>query len=189
MMRIMLAMLRKSMCEKSAMFLQVLIFVFTCCGGSPTIIPKPWGAVLPKDELPSVARPCSRSFPDGLTGYWVPSREVLNPLEDELVLLIPRMLPPKKGGTIARVPSEYRLQYMGFYRQERKVVYVSAFPSYVLEMFPNASDWTQGYVRVCDAGADAFGLVYDIQSRHIDTLDIDGEMDVGPRIDISKLQQ
>lgn len=168
--------------------LQFSLMGAALCSFKPSSSTEVWGVVLPQSEAAVVKTHCSRSFPSGLSGYWAPSDRELVPLEQKLKQLIPKAIPPRRNQEGERDPLGYRLQYIGYYRNNLRVIYINAFDESFADMPGFEFHWTRHYAWICDAGSDTFGIVYVPETGLFDTLDVDGEMDVGPRIDISTLQ-
>ncbi|WP_427851842.1 hypothetical protein [Stenotrophomonas acidaminiphila] len=97
---------------------------------------------------------CSRDSParqpDGVSGYWAPSRAQIDALESRLQQLQP---------TIAE-PARSNRQYVGFIARGRQLIYINAFtlPDH------DKTNPAREAVRVCDGGAAFWGAVYDPQT-------------------------
>ncbi|KRG85456.1 hypothetical protein [Stenotrophomonas acidaminiphila] len=97
---------------------------------------------------------CSRDSParqpDGISGYWAPSRAQIDALESRLQQLQPTIAEPTRSGR----------QYVGFIAGGRQLIYINAFtlPDH------DKTNPAREAVRVCDGGAAFWGAVYDPQT-------------------------
>jgi len=113
------------------------------------------GVVMSRDAAASVAATCSRPFPSGLTGYWVPLPSDLARLETTLAGYLDERIPFEQRPRTPTVP--ILRQYVGMYRSGRKVIYVNGFNGDPVPQLP----WRTELLRVCDGGPTNFGLVFD----------------------------
>lgn len=131
------------------------------------------GVVLGRDAVAALSNPCSRGFPVGLTGYWVPTAGALRDLESRLPQSLARDVP-----VLSRPLNVKRIviwrQYVGLYRSGVRVIYVSGMPSDSLERHQVL--WRRGHLHVCGGGALHFGIVYDTATKQFDSFEGNGPM-------------
>jgi hypothetical protein len=126
----------------------------------------PW-TVLEGPQAEKLREPCSREFPEGLTGRWTPTAKDVAEPEAALTELINAEF-RKRPWMSSQGP--YLRQYAGFERGGRKVVYVNAVA--------DANDsWRTKAVDICDGGAIAFGAVFDPMAHRFDWFQTNGPYD------------
>ena len=119
---------------------------------------RPW-TVLPESEVRALRQPCSRDFPEGLTGYWAPGKADLVDVERQIDALVARELAAQYGDADDEQDRlRYRRQYVGFERAGQRVIYVNAVAA-------GSHSWRRHTVNICDGSVISFGAVYD-PTRH-----------------------
>jgi hypothetical protein len=134
--------------------------------------------VLPQTEAQKLARPCSREFPPGLTGFWTPEARDVAAAESALPAAIDEAFRSRPPGHDVWRPNHYHRQYAGFLRAGRRVIYVNAvghesgeeFPSFM----PDELD-TRAHM-ICDGGEITFGAVFDPQRGGFDSFAFNGAL-------------
>lgn len=123
----------------------------------------PW-TVLEGPQAEMLRQPCSREFPEDLTGHWTPTdRDVAEP-EVAFAELVKEEF-QKRPWMTSQAP--YLRQYAGFERGGRKVIYVNATAD-------AGGSWRTDAVNICDGGAMTFGAVFDPLKHRFDWFQTNG---------------
>jgi len=132
--------------------------------------------VVSRSAARDMTRPCSRRFPEELTGYWRPGHDDIARAERALPRAIDIAYAElRASGENARRPEPYWRQYAGFFRGGKRVVYVHA----IGDPFPEEG-WPSDYIRVCDGWISSFGAVYDPAADAFDSLEFNGSLPIPP---------
>jgi hypothetical protein len=131
---------------------------------------KEW-VVLPEKEALKLTRPCSRSFPPGLSGYWALSEKDVERAETRFEEALNRTLKRVSKEDREGSPGRWYAQYAGFFRHGHKVIYVNAVGQGILE-----SGWRQRAVTICDGGLTSFGAVLDLDRDAVDSFEFNGTL-------------
>jgi hypothetical protein len=148
------------------------LVVLAACAGkkSASMSGKNW-VVLPEKEALVLTRPCSRSFPPNLTGYWSLGQRDIERAEqrfgEALRRELARLLDEDREGS----PGLWYAQYAGFFRNGRKVIYVNAVGAAAVD-----GQWRNRAIRICDGGLISFGAVLDLDRDAVDSFEFDGTM-------------
>ncbi len=140
-------------------------------GGAPGPAPATGPAdavVMPASAIPQLLAQCSRDAPDAGQGTWSPSWADVAALEAAL----PAALAASSMGKALQSPTPpegWRRQYVGYVRNDRRLVYGNFYPS--RDEIPN---WRTEPVIVCDGGPAFFGVEYDARARRILRVDFNG---------------
>jgi hypothetical protein len=128
-------------------------------GGLQGLIANPQTASL-------VLRQCSRATPDSskVTGYWTPTNQHLQALEDALPDYV------KQQHATLKDLASYRRVYVGMIYEGRRVVYVDF--AYQNE---RKDDWAENLRTGCDGGNRYFGVEFDVDTREFSNLLMNGE--------------
>lgn len=130
--------------------------------------------ILPRQEAEEMRQPCSRPFPDGLSGWWEPTKAEIERAEkklpDAIDAAFARLQRPEDR---RRRPNHYYRQYAGFYRNGKRLIYVNAFTDYPMEDRVG-KEWRTKYVWMCDSGTSTFGAVYDLEKDAFDSFVFSG---------------
>jgi hypothetical protein len=130
------------------------VLTVVACKGEPAY------TVLSTSEAAKLRRPCSRTFPSDLKGFWSPSRRDLEAPEQAIDAAVAEQL--GRLTTEAKlVPPKYKRQYAGFERAGRGVIYVNAVSEDAISKEARPSAWKETAVRICDGGIASFGAVFD----------------------------
>lgn len=139
--------------------------------------------VLSSADVDVLRRPCSRDFPEGLTGYWAPTARDLDGPERLLGGVVQREL-ERVGPGRGPAPEAYHRQYVGFERGGRRVIYLNAVAKDRVSDEP-LLPWSSRAVMMCDGGVSSFGAVYDPSSDRFDWFQFNGPLprgqELGPR--------
>ena len=125
-------------------------------------------AILSAEEAKNVVNVCSRSRPEGMSGFFAPSEEEVLEAEGRLIDYLEDAAPP----AIAKRADLYHRQYVGLLFEGRRKLYVNAF----LDPFGRARRWRTQFVKICGGGEDAWGLVYDIEKRAFSSLEVNADL-------------
>lgn len=157
----------------------VLVGALGAPGETPAV-GKPW-AILPVGETKAVlSHQCSRSAPEPGEPFWSPTPAQVEELDKRL----PDYLRQQKQGAHAEHLSKYLRQYVGFTGKGRKLIYLNAFPTEMVDMLCRSgvktgsgdcrNPWRTQGVFVCDGGDDFWGVEYDPESKAFSGLDFNG---------------
>jgi len=140
---------------------------------------KPW-AILPVAESKSALMQCSRVSPGPGEPYWSPTPAQIEELEKRLPSYLRQQ---KHAGHADKLPS-YLRQYAGFTRKGRKLIYLNAFPTEMVDMLCRSgvkaasgdcrNHWRVEGIFVCDGGDDFWGVEYDPESKMFSGLGFNG---------------
>jgi hypothetical protein len=132
--------------------------------------------VLSKDAGNELTRPCSRSFPPGLTGSWPPAAKDLEGAERALPSAIAAAFSALRGGAEKPTPpARYFRQYVGFWRAGKHVLYVNGLGLSAADG-DVAQDWREHAQRLCDGGIQSFGAVYEVETGVFDSFQFNGSL-------------
>jgi len=151
----------------------ILAAMAMACGKKRTSPPasterQDW-VVLPEKEALALTRPCSRSFPPDLSGYWTPGEKDVERAETRFQEALNRTLRRASKEDREGSPGRWYAQYAGFFRNGHKVIYVNA----VGQGIPG-SEWRQRVVTICDGGLMSFGAVLDLDRDAVDSFEFNG---------------
>ena len=143
------------------------------------------GALNPRDSTilapeagKDLLHQCSRAVPTGARVAWRP--------KEEQIAILETMLPAALHVVTStfRMPyrstTEFRRQYVGIARANRKLIYMNAFPRDVGNPAPDgppsgrAFDWRRQPVVVCDGGPAFFGVEYDPATKRFNHFEFNG---------------
>jgi hypothetical protein len=132
----------------------------------PQLDPKD-GAIFPETKARDLLHQCSRRVPGPVQGTWTPTAAQIAELEARLPGALDDVL-ARRGDSRKRSPDFLR-QYGGFIVGGRKIIYMNAFPRFLLgdekssydERHKPVPDWRGAMKGVCDGGPDFFGVEYD----------------------------
>jgi hypothetical protein len=140
---------------------------------------KPW-AILPVGESKPALMQCSRVSPGPSAPFWSPTPAQVEELEKRL----PSYLRQQKHAEHSDYLSSYLRQYVGFTRKGRKLIYLNAFTTNVLDTFCRdgfkafpgdcRNHWRSHAFTVCDGGDHFWGVEYDPESKTFSGLDFNG---------------
>jgi hypothetical protein len=118
------------------------------------------GIILPAQSLDQELHPCSRSLPQGaaIPNPIVPAQ--LISLEHLLPAYVADHPPQEMPSILMRLPT-YNRRYSGLLREGRPAIYVSLVDSALYE----SRGWRQANWTLCNGGAKAFGVEFDIQDQ------------------------
>ena len=156
----------------------VLVGALSAPGETPAV-GKPW-AILPVGESKSALMQCSRTSPGPSAPFWSPVPAQVEELEKRL----PAYLRQQKHAAHADHFAKYLRQYVGFTRKGRKLIYLNAFSTNVLDMLCRSgakagpgdcrNQWRTEGLFVCDGGDDFWGVEYDPESKTFSGLNFNG---------------
>lgn|GEM_PF-501660 len=140
--------------------------VVTPASALPSLDPKD-GAVFPEAKARDLLHQCSRGVPGPVQGTWTPSAAQIAELEARLPGALDDVL--AKRGDSRKRSRDFLRQYGGFIVGGRKIIYMNAFPRFLLrdeksayaDRHRSVPDWRSVMEGVCDGGPDFFGVEYD----------------------------
>jgi hypothetical protein len=136
---------------------------------SDPIVVSDRAVILTCDQARRLVKQCSRTGPENVTDFWMPSLVEIDSLEKAL----PRFIADKSG--LRKPISAYCRQYVGLIVNGRKLIYVNALLASEFEnREADAIDWRKEPVTVCDGGADAWGVEFDVSSRRFEHFAVNG---------------
>lgn len=122
--------------------------------------------VLPPYPGAALLRQCSRSTPEGATGYWKPTRRDIAELEKHLV----PFLKSTPAGSAALPLTNYHRQYVGFVKDGKRYIYGNFYtPS------PDFKNEASRPIVVCYGGKHFWDVVYSIETESFNDLQFNGE--------------
>lgn len=77
-----------------------------------------------------------------------------------------------ESGKPLKIGDNNSLQYIGLVADDRKLIYINAFPSSRLK--DKTVTWKEKAVMVCDGGPDYWGVVYDTKTENFFDLAFNG---------------
>lgn len=130
--------------------------------------PVPW-TVLSGAEAVALQETCSRPFPKGLYGEWLPHEEDILMAELRLDAAIDAAYGRGTAGRPAF--SLYRRQYAGYWRDGLRVLYINA-------VAPDAASgkWRTKAVMICDGGMITYGALFDLNRQAFDFFFFNGHL-------------
>jgi hypothetical protein len=132
-------------------------------GGTGAAPARSW-TVLEGGAAERLREPCSREFPEGLTGHWTPGARDVAEAEAALDGLMTEEFQKRPW---MKPQGDYLRQYGGFERRGQRVIYVNAAA--------NGTDtWRSAAIDVCDGGAMSFGAVFDLTTHRFDWFQTNG---------------
>lgn len=123
-------------------------------------------------EAPALFKQCSRIVPVREGEFWLPTREQIDVLEDNL----PKYLETVQFsslGTQTRTRS-YRGQHVGFVRAGTRYIYASYYDAEFVKRFPKLLDGK--VLIICDGGSSSWGIVYNPTTGKFTELELNGYM-------------
>ena len=124
---------------------------------------RPW-TLLPESQTAELRTPCSRDFPEGLTGYWSPKDSEIAEVEQKIGAFVTQELIDRGGD---HSPLNYRRQYAGFERSGKRVIYINGHADWF-------DSWRTTVVNICDGTVISFGAVYDPAEHRFDWFQFNG---------------
>jgi hypothetical protein len=145
----------------------------------PPLDPKD-GAIFPEARAKDLLNQCSRAAPGPVEGTWAPSARQIKELEARLPEALDNVF-AKRGGYKNR-SRDFLRQYAGFIVHGRKIVYMNAFPRWLLgeekSFFDQRKilppDWRSKAQGVCDGGPAFFGVEYDPATKTFSHFEFNG---------------
>jgi hypothetical protein len=141
------------------------------------------GALVASEKYSEFLEPCSREGPKHVLGTWQPTAAQIADLEARLPKTFFEVgtREAKSQGIELPDPSDYYRQYIGLIAGDRRVIYVNAFGSFVVEGTKArkraglpSGDWRTGVSWVCDDGIGGFGVEYDPFAKEFRNFEFDG---------------
>jgi hypothetical protein len=132
--------------------------------------------VLDGQHARTVLRQCSRPSPETFTGTWELSESDIKELEVNLprVQHLKSTLCCNKAARVKDVRDYYR-QYVGIVVGNRKVIYINAFASGLLDVTGRKNRWRSEPMLACDGGSAFWGAIYDPETKTFSDLAFNGE--------------
>jgi hypothetical protein len=145
-------------------FLSVVLFAAACNG-----FEAPWTR-LSGAEAAALRDTCSRPFPGGLYGEWIPRESDILIAESRLESAFDAAFARRKNGSAYPRP-RYRRQYAGFYRDSQRVLYINAIAEE-----DAGKEWRTNAVWMCDGGIGTYGAVFDMTRGAFDFFEFNGSL-------------
>ena len=138
------------------------------------------GVVFPELKARDLIPQCSRGAPGPVEGTWSPSSSQIAELEARLPESLDGVL--AKRGEYQDRSRDFLRQYAGFIIHGRRIIYVNAFPRFLLAVEKNSSaerhrpqpDWRSTVEGVCDGGPAFFGVEYDPDTKAFSHFEFNG---------------
>ena len=129
--------------------LAVLVLALLACpaDAAPTAVNPNWGVIFPASQAPLLARQCSRAAPRA-EGAW-------QPLPADIARLEPGLTQRLLAAQVQ--PAAYYRQYGGLIVRGHRIIYVNGARNAVVH-----GDWRSTPISICDGGALAFGVEFDV---------------------------
>ena len=131
--------------------------------------------VLDGQHAAGVLRQCSRPSPEKVAGTWQPSESDVKELEANLprIQQIKSTLCCNKAARVKDLSNYYR-QYVGVVIGNRRVIYINAFASGILDVTDRKDRWRHEPMLACDGGDAFWGAIYDPQTKEFSQLAFNG---------------
>src|SRR5258706_12136982 len=113
---------------------------------------------------------CSRLEPPRFEATWKPTQSDINALEDNWSRL--RQL-KSDGGRVGEIREYYR-QYVGIVVTKRKLIYINAFKSSILDRTGRRDRWRREPLLACDGGDAFWGVIFDPKTKGFSELKFNG---------------
>ena len=128
-------------------------------------------AILPVSEARAAIDQCSRTAPEHVTAFWLPTAVQVEAAERAL----PAFLRTSGQKTIGRkiVLSEYFRQYVGVVVRGKRLIYLNAFPAPASGSADARDAQVKAYV-VCDGGSAFWGAEFDPATNTFSHFDYNG---------------
>lgn len=127
------------------------IGVFAQClaGNSPRTI------VMDINSKTQSFSPCSRVFPQGVTGFWQPKTSDAREIDNSIDSAVKKLILQKGLQDDSVLP--IRMQLLGIIVNGDSLVYINGFPSY---MNGNAKKASSEMIDVCDGGSEYWSILW-----------------------------
>ncbi|HTT98915.1 MAG TPA: hypothetical protein VMF58_12760 [Rhizomicrobium sp.] len=167
---------------KSAALAIVLLSASVASAAETSLDPKA-GTVFSPERAKDLIGQCSRDVPRNVTGTWQPTSDQITDLELRLLAALKAAWPAHAQSNSMSSPTydhHFVRQYGGLVLNGRKIIYVNAFPSSVVDFDgSNVSpavnvDWRSVAIRVCDGGNRFWGAEYDPATKKFDHFAFNG---------------
>src|SRR5258708_12318651 len=131
--------------------------------------------VLDGKHAASVLRQCSRPSPEKFAGTWQPSESDIKELEANLprIQQVKSTLSCNEPARVKDLNNSYR-QYVGVVIGNRRVIYINAFASGILDVTDRKDRWRYEPMLACDGGDAFWGAIYDPQTKEFSQLAFNG---------------
>jgi len=141
-------------------FVLIVVWLLVGCVENQTLLPGTF--ILSVAAGPKLLNQCSRSVPDGVSGYWNPSIEDVNYIDRN----VDGYFYTEKTRGIRKLPRKnldrYHRQYLGITVNGKRLIYGNFYYSKLIE--PSDNETLEPEV-ICDGGNDYFGIVFDPVER------------------------
>lgn len=124
--------------------------------------------ILNAEDGPAIFPQCSRPSPQPESFFRPTQKEIA--IIDKSIRDVSKLKAKCCFGDKIEQPEDFMRQYIGYYSQERRLIYVNAFPKGF------ESDKTIELVKACDGGPHFWGVSYDPASGKFFDLAINGAM-------------
>lgn len=150
--------------KRRALLVSIALLLATGCGVAGTQM----GVILPPDQAPGVLDQCTRDVSFQADGYWQPSLEDVEKLEQVLPAVLDSAFAAATGAGGRLRSDEFRRQYVGVLTGGRRLIYINGLhQSWIRERLPY---WRRRAVSVCDGGLHFWGAAYDPQTGSVSQL-------------------
>lgn len=100
-----------------------------------------------------LVHPCSRSVPEGITGFWAPSESDIDRMEK---YLLGYMMALERADSLRPPAEAYDRQYIGIVRKRTKLIYGNFFPP----SFSQAGAADHQPIDICHGGPRIWSVVF-----------------------------
>jgi len=137
-------------------------------------------SLFPGEHALELVSQCSRAEPSPIEGTWTPDEAVLDQFDAALPAIFDAQH-QRDWQSLDLSIANYHRQYGGLVIGGRRIVYVNAFRSSLLNSSPMTPrdptrTWRNYPMRLCDGGPSAFGAQYNPDTGQISNFQFDGSL-------------
>jgi hypothetical protein len=117
---------------------------------------------------------CSRTCPDSITGIWIITPKEILILEKYFKKILTLETELCCGINNIDSLNSYAFQYLGVWRNSKKLIFINAFSKSILKYFPKSKKLNKYPMLWCDGGNDFWGALFDVEAKEFIFLAING---------------
>ena len=145
----------------------ILSLLIGSCAAPPDV--RGDAAILPGTAVSKLLDQCSRDIPAAGEATWRPEWQDVRKLEAALPAAV-EASPERRGLVVARLPIDWKRQYVGIVRNGERFIYGNFYPV----RSGVAEDRLAEPFVVCDGGPAYFGVEYDLKAGRFSHLAFNG---------------